>query len=159
MNDLIYTAPVCPECRSPNCCSSKPAKPPSTDVLPDPMLLPECMFGNANIRDYVMKKVYAERLRHRDLNFNLRVPHSKWTCIMTEELGEVAKAQNEDPGNVETEVVQLAAACVAYLEAMELVRRREKAREEKAHAERKHRGQGGDGARVGVRRRRKPAHR
>ena len=50
---------------------------------------------------------------------------ARWVCVLTEEVGEVAemsndiylgKVQHDDP-NLEKEIVQCAAVCVAWLEA------------------------------------------
>jgi len=92
-----------------------------------PQDLPDDMYGNANVRDRVIGWIKEERLRHRELGFSLKHSNLEWLRILTEENGEVAKAMQDDPKEIKTEVIQLAAAAVAFLEAIELAEKRAEA--------------------------------
>lgn len=71
--------------------------------------------------NYILQKVVAERGR-QDVKWGSQrqLSHDRWNTILTEEVGEVANAILEkDIHNLKVELVQVAAVCIAFAEALE----------------------------------------
>jgi len=67
---------------------------------------------------FILKQVSTERARQRQLWGDQSHPAEKWVSLLTEELGEVAKAANErDREEYVKELIQVAALAVAAVEA------------------------------------------
>ena len=68
---------------------------------------------------HIVMDLSAERIR-QDMKWGEQNhDDDRWLAILTEELGEIARALNEhDDENRNEELVQVAAVCVAWLEAI-----------------------------------------
>ena len=63
----------------------------------------------------ILRKIYEERVR-QDLKWGIQHhSNAEWLAILVEEIGEVAKALLEN-SNIEEEIIQCMAVCVAWLE-------------------------------------------
>ncbi len=75
---------------------------------------------------YIKTRMRIEReLHYQDVLFNtheVELPSDRWLSLIMEEVGEVAKEVNEgdEHGNMQHELVQVAALCIQWLEKMEL---------------------------------------
>lgn len=81
----------------------------------------------SELTEMVLKEVRAERARQDEKWGSQRLlPDGKWLAILTEELGEVAKAVLEhDDGEITKELIQVGAVAVAWAESQmwEVLRR------------------------------------
>lgn len=80
------------------------------------------------MRDRIYSQIEAERLRQNELWGKQRHALDRWLTILTEEVGEVAKAmQGDDPDRVEDEaeeeLIQVAAVAVQIIERIQEARR------------------------------------
>jgi NTP pyrophosphatase (non-canonical NTP hydrolase) len=85
-------------------------------------------FGDDRERAYTISKIIAERDRHAAIGFTVRHSYDQFCRILTEELGEVAKAMQEaevtgKDEHLEEEAVQLASAAVALVENIRIRRK------------------------------------
>lgn len=75
-------------------------------------------WGDDVIRAKTLEAISGERSRHRTLGFSIEHTYDEFVTILTEELGEVARAVHQSEGSkrITEEAVQLAAAAVAFCE-------------------------------------------
>ncbi len=80
-------------------------------------------------RDNTYQAIHRERVRahakhvEKGLSMEIERPDSpRWLPVLVEEVGEVARAlnDNESLGNLRKELIQCAAMCVAWVEALDL---------------------------------------
>jgi NTP pyrophosphatase (non-canonical NTP hydrolase) len=94
--------------------------------IPAPVLPPKEKMGNQGIRLQVLESIKNERLRHMKMKRDVLLHDLQWLMVEVEEVGEVARALNENgvgSDEVDRELIQLAAAVVAHLEMREIRRR------------------------------------
>lgn len=75
---------------------------------------------------HFFNKIVAERKRQDELwGFPQKNTNAEWGCILAEECGEVAQEvlrirfSDKSPEDLKTELVQVAAVCVSWLEHLE----------------------------------------
>jgi len=90
---------------------------PNTPAIPSRLY-----YGDEDIRAEILNRVAQERRRHRALGFHVDMTDLAYIRTHVEELGEAAQALEDAPGEVDKELVQLAASVVAHLE-MRAIRR------------------------------------